>query len=594
MEKKKLFASLLGAGVVMAAPWHSFAQENQSAQPAAEQQNQTASQQWAKDVSGQQNPAGQSQEVPPQQVADGGTEAVAEAQAENGVPAQERQDAETVLRTLMEKKGWKDGWDSEKKRFIAVGVTSFKSPDPAKQKDLQRRRRFAAKEAVLLAKARLIQFMLQEMSAEDKIITPGTDLNKAMNAEVEQLMDDVARQKEIVADLLKKHDSAEAEQLRGTPFSKRLDDLLAAIIKKLDKEYNANKHDEAAAARYKVAVENLKREKAHYEALVKKAESMKNNIKETQKTSVKSFAEMPIFGASVMLQTESWDKDGTYQVAVMLAWSNVLERAARAIVTGEKYSIKPNAKNKSVHEWLKNQDLASMVGPRQYIDNKGNRWFLGIAAQPAGRKLHPRTRHINQQTARLWASQEALYSVFADVKAQETAEEMMNVRGAGKDADGNEDFSEQTAGTFARNMQQKVNGFKIRGGQILLAKTVKHPITGDDIYVVVYGFDPMSYGPALKAWERNYATKVQMERHQTVERGRQAAVNDAVKAATNDPKDFKRGYNKQQKSLNRELQRRQQKKGGVRVYNQGSNTKSAPAKSTSGTFGGDTDVSDDF
>ena len=167
---------------------------------------------------------------------------------------------------------------------------------------------------------------------------------------------------------------------------------------------------------------------------------------------------MPLFGASVMLQTESWDKDGTYQVSVMLVWSNVLERAARAIVTGENYKIKPNAKNSTVHEWLSKQDLASMVGPRQFVDNKGNRWFLGIAAQPQGRKLHPRVRHTNQQTARLWASQDALFSVFADVKVQEVAEEMMNVRSAGKDAEGNEDFTEQTADTMTRNLEQKVAG----------------------------------------------------------------------------------------------------------------------------------------
>ena len=577
MESKKVFAALLGAGLAVVAPATAQAQEAAAA-PAAPAAQEAA-------------PA---QEMPPQQVTDGGVAAVTEAQSENGVPAQERQGAEDVLRKLMAKRGWNESWDNDKKRFIAVGTATFKSADPAKQKDLQARRRFAAKEAALIAKAKLIQFLRQEMSAEDQIVTPGTDLNKAMNAEIENLLANVARQKEFVASLAEKADRTEAEALRGTSLTQRLDDLIAALIKKLDKEYKADKRDEAAIARHKAALEELKREKAHYEDLVKRANSLRNQIVETQKSSVKSMAAMPVFGSTVMLQTESWDKDGTYQVSVMLAWSNVLERAARAIVTGEKYSVKPNAKNTPIHTWLEKQDLASMVGSRQFIDNKGNRWFLGIAAEPCGRKLHPRTRNINQQRARLFASQEALYGVFADVRAQEAAADMMTVRSAGKDSEGNEEFSEQTAGTFARNMEQKVKGLTIRGGQVLMSKTVVHPITGDEIYVVVYGFNPLSVGPALKAWQRNYATRVQMERHQTVERGRQAAVNDAVKAATNDPKDFKRGYNQQQKSLNRELQSRQPKKGGVRVLDTEAGTSSAPTKSTSGTFGGDSNVSDDF
>jgi len=581
---QRFAAAVLGLGTALALSLPVNAQDEQTGeQQSAQQQTQETA----------QNPAPQ-QEMPPQQVADGGTAAVAEAQDENGVPIPEREDAESVLRKLMEKKGWNDGWDDAKKRFIAVGVANFKSSDPAKQKDLQLRRRLAAKEAALIAKARLIQFMKQEMSAEDQIITPGTDLNKAMNAEVENLMADVARQKELVASLLEKTDRAEAEVLRGTPFSKRLDDLLAAAIKKLDKEYNTNKHDEAAAARYKAAKENLERERAYYAELLKKADSLRNSVVETQKSSIKSMAAMPVFGATVMLQTESWDKDGTYQIAVMLAWSNVLERAARAAVTGEKYFVKAKPQTLSVHDWIKQQDLASMVGARQYIDNNGFRWFLGIAAEPAGRKLHPRTRQFNQQRARLFASQEAAYAMYGDIFAKEQAEDMMIARSAGKDENGNEDFTEQTASTFARNLSQKIEKMTLRGGQVMLSKSVKHPITGEDIYVVVYGISPQNYGPALKAWERNYATKVQMERHQTVERGRQAAVDAAVKDATNDPKDFKKGYNQQQQSLNRELQRRQPQKGGVRVYDKGANTPTAPAKSTSGTFGGDTNVSDDF
>ena len=173
MEKKKLFATLLGAGVVMATPWNSFAQENQAAaepaaQPAAEQQAPAQAEQ---------------QPAPAQAVTDGGVDAVNAAQEGGQAESEENKEAESVLRSIMEKKGWEEGWDPKKKRFIAVGTATFKSADPAKQNDLQVRRRFAVKEAGLIAKSKIITFMRQEMEAEDQIVTPGTDLNKAMNAE---------------------------------------------------------------------------------------------------------------------------------------------------------------------------------------------------------------------------------------------------------------------------------------------------------------------------------------------------------------------------------------------------------------------------
>jgi len=415
-----------------------------------------------------------------------------------------------------------------------------------------------------------------------------------MNAEVETLMENVARQREVLADLLSQKDKAAAEELRGTTFGDRLNDLMAAAIKKLDAEYDANARDKAAAAKYKAAVEKYKAEKAHFDELVKKAESLRNSVTETQTSTVKSMAAMPLFGATVMLQTESWDPDGTYQVAVMMVWSNVLERAARAIVTGEKFTAKPSPNGKTVQEWLKSQDLSCMIGARQYIDKFGNRWFLGIAAEPVGRHLHPRVRNANKQRAGLFANQEAIYCVSSDVKTQEAAADMMQARESKTDDD-QKDINEITASTMARNLSQKAK-MTIRGGQELRTATVKHPISGQDIYVVVYGYNPMSVGPALAAYARNYATKVEFERHQTVERGRQAAAEAAVNAAKNRPEDFKKGYNQQTESINKELQRRKpQQPKGVRVQNSGSGArKAAPAKASSGTFGGDVDVGDDF
>ena len=231
----KLFKMLLFGAVISTAGAVS-AQENQAApeQPAAAQ---PAAEQQAPANAEQQQPA------PAQTVTDGGVEAVNAAQEGGQAEPEENKDAETVLRSIMEKKGWEENWDPKKKRFIAIGTVTFKSAEPAKQKDLQRRRRRAVAEASLIAKSKIITFLRQEADAETQIVTPGTDLNKAMNAEIENLMEDIARQREILADLLAKKNKAEADELRGTTFGDRLNYLMDAAIKKLDKEYDANARD---------------------------------------------------------------------------------------------------------------------------------------------------------------------------------------------------------------------------------------------------------------------------------------------------------------------------------------------------------------
>lgn len=534
------------------------------------------------------------QEPVPQEVADGGTEAVQEAQ-EVDVQEEPAKSATELLQNIMQEKGWDEGWDDGKKRFITIGSAIFKSTNPAAQKDFQVRRRFAAKEAALLAKQNIISFILNEMEAEDKLVTPGTDVNKELNFDIENAMNNVAAQKEVLAQLLEKVNKAEADVLRGTTFGDRCNDMMSAIIKKLDKEYDKNARDKAAKAKYDAVVKAFENEKARYNELVKKAEALKGKEVGKQTSMVKAMSAMPLFGATVMLQTESWDKaTGDYQVAVMMVWSNTLERASRAIVTGEPFAVKPKPSAGTVQEWLKKQDLAMMVGPRTFLDKDGQRWFLGVAAESQSPKLHARIRQQNQQRARLFAMQEAVYSVSADVKAQEAAADAMSIR-EGKNEAGEQDFNEITASSFAQNLSQKAK-MAIRGGQVLFRKTVTHPVTNDKIYVVVYGYNPNSVKAALHMYTRNYATKVQAERYQTVEKGRKQAAKNAVEKAKNRPEDFRKGYNQQSGAIKKELQRRApQKPKGKRIINKGTTApQAAPKEATSGVFGGDVSVDDDF
>ena len=570
MEKKKLFATLLGVGLAVGTPWQGFAQEQAAPQQTAAQPAEVA--------------------MPPQEVTDAGVEAVREAQEGAPAPVEKFQEARAVLKKQAKNRKWKEGYDQKKKRIIVIESADFKTADPASDASFFIKREMAAKKAVLSAKVSIIQYINQDMSAIDLVNMPGTDVNKALGAERERLNAQLAQQKEVLVKMLEKVDKAEADVLRGTTFGDRLNDLMAAAIKKLDKEYDASARDKQAKANYEAAKAGFETAQRKYDELKEKAEAMQEKVRERQESAVESMAKMPLYGSSVIMQTESWNKNnGRYQVAVMLCWSYAMERSARAIVTGEEYKVKSSASAKSVQDWIEDQNPATMVGPRQYIDKNGNRWFLGITARPYDDELSSSERRKNKGITEMFAQQMAAFCVWADVESYKMAKQALESRGNAKVQ------RDVVAESYSEKLTQSFRNKKIRGMQRLFSEEMTHPITGNTIYVAVYGLNSSAAKSALAIEKLNYATKVMDNRYQTVERGRDAANRAAVKASENRAEDFQKGYKQQSKAINRELQRRKPvKRGGTNIINNTQNQPVQKRQSTSGTFGGDADVSDDF
>lgn len=525
---------------------------------------------------------------------DGGTEIVEIAQESEPAPASPKfKSASKLLKELAKKKGWKENWDEDKQRIIVFVDADFTTKDPKNDKDLFVKREMAAKKAALMGKAAIIETINTEMSASDKLDMPGTDVNKELGAEAEKVKNAMVEQQMMLASLLEKYDEAEAEVLRGTTFGDRLKELLEATIKKLDKEYDPDKRDEVAMARLEKVQAAYEAVSEEFEALKEKAEKLQESVQERQESSVETLARMPLYGATVIMQTESWDPStGKYQVAMAYTWSKALERAVRAIVTGEDYKTKPG--KKSVNDWLDDQDLATMVGSRQYLDNKGNRWFLGITARKYDDNMNSTARSRNKLATEQFAKQMAAFCVFGDVESYKMAQQAKETRG-----DGEGDYAEQldaVAESAAQKLTQAFSKKTIRGLQKLATQETQHPVTGDDILIVVYGVNASSAAKALEIEKINYATKVMDNQYQTVERGRKAANEAKVKASENRAEDFQKGYKQQSDAIQGELDQRAEEKKpkGIRVINKGQAPVNRVKQNTGGAFGGDVDVDDDF
>lgn len=568
--KHKLFVSLLGVGLAFGASYQLSAQEAQEQTQEAEQVPQ--------------------QQAPAQAVSDGGVEAVREAQ-EMQVPPPEKKfkNAKAVLNDLVKGKKWTTGWDKKKKRYIVIESATFTCADPASDKNFIFLREAAIKRAILQGKAKIIEFCNSKMDAIDMVHTPGTDLNKELEKDRASIETELVSEKEALAQLLEKTNKAEADTLRETTFANRLDDAMAAIIKKIDNEYNANSRNQKAQARLEELKKRFEVSKKRIEELERKAKARKGKLARKQVSGVTTFASMPLYGATGIFQTESWDGKN-YQVAIALCWSNVLERAARAIVTGEDFKIKPKANGITLEEWLEKQNLATIVGPRQFIDKDGNRWFIGVCAAPYDDSLNEIKLERNKDLAEQFAKGVTAFSVWGDVESYKCAQMAVHTK----------EFGDSTINNVATSMEKKltqtIQGKTIRGLQEIKSEEVENPISGKTIYVSVYAIDPASAATALEVEKINYATKIMDERHQTIERGREAANKAAVQAAKNRPEDFARGAQDQARHLGNELGKRRPavRKGTNIIQDPAPVQRKSNARSTAGTFSGDADVDDDF
>ena len=96
-----------------------------------------------------------------------------------------------------------------------------------------------------------------------------------------------------------------------------------------------------------------------------------------------------IFGMNALFWAENVTQDGMLQMAVAFVWSPKLAQSSYAALMGEP-SLEPEAVAKgelSLEEWIntpENQDLTKFGAFRYYVDNRGERWFLGASARAGG------------------------------------------------------------------------------------------------------------------------------------------------------------------------------------------------------------------
>jgi len=525
---------------------------------------------------------------------DDGVKAVNTAQEEKMTEAasSEEETARNILERVQKDREWFTDDDGESLRIFQIDHVEFEVEDPVNDPDFMKKRLLASAQAALQAKIKIIEQIDQVASAKTYMSIPGTAAHEQLSAERDKIEKQIAKAQKALSDLLEDVDAAEAKAIRGATLTDRLNALMDAAIKKLDSQYSAESIDTKKKEAFIKVKAEYELAQQQYEKLLARAEEMKERVVSAKSSTAEKVSAMPLFGATVIQQAESF-VDGKYQVAVLMAWSMALEESARAIVTGADVALAPRPGAKKMQKWLYEQDLASMIGPRNYIDANGDRWFLGIAAFDYDDTLTSFQREVNKGQAELFAGQMAQFSLMADVEMRKKAEIVLEQRMKGI----GEKTEDLVADSLASTIMEEIKEKHFPGLGERRATSVKHPITGRKIWVSVYGINSSDAKKCLAIERINIATKIESNKQQAREEGRKMANEAAIKESINNPVDVARGQVEQGGAIRAEVQRREAEKqpqGFRQIITPQPTKKKEEAKSTQGVFMGDVDVSDDF
>jgi hypothetical protein len=124
------------------------------------------------------------------------------------------------------------------------------------------------------------------------------------------------------------------------------------------------------------------------------------------------------------------------------------------------------------------------------------------------------------------AKKEVAMSLFADMESKKRAETVMIER-----TDAQRQDASQALGSYAASLRSSIKNRSISGLQKLYAKKVTHPISGQKIYIAVYGMSSSTARKALAMQGSNYVTQLLDIKSQQKLKGTKAGLKAAVHAA---------------------------------------------------------------
>lgn len=548
----------------------------------------------------------ESEQVKPVLPADDGQKIVVEAQAEKEqAVASEAKEAEgptatTIVQNLLAgldetgkpvagKKKYKQGFDPVRRAIIHIGTAMAPVANPASSANYIQVRQMLAQEAVLNAKVKIIRELRQYVSAAESI--GGSDTQEA-DAFKKKHAEEYARleaQRAKVLALVEELDAAEAARLKGRTLLDDWNSMVDAVVKKLDKDYDPSKAQAEKVARCAMVKEAVAEAKATLKAL---EEAAAKTPMAKNKSDFSTYFDMDLYGVTVLFQAESYDADGNYEVAVASVWSPKLQDRAIKMLNGIKLDAGNNGEM-SLDDWLRANDgnLAAMVGPRQYTDDKGIAHILGIAACEVPKNANRRQNAFEKTD--LTAEQTVSFALYESTKGNKSKfDEMLKY-----DGDDNSAKENDTLGGYAKTITGIIAKRPVSGLSVIYQTQKIHPISQKKIYIAVASIDGNLSEVAEGLLDEATAAKMEDIAHLKIKAGRQAVRDAAAKAAEQSSRPYDAGVELGARSLSDKVNKRAGNVAPGMIVVEPTAvtpTTTGPAKARTGVFSGDTRANDDF
>lgn len=441
--------------------------------------------------------------------------------------------AANELNAYAVEKGYKIGWDEEKERILVIESMSFDIKNPEVSSDYIALRKENISALLLRAKASIIKTIYSEMDAERVLRIPGNPIADQIKEENEQFEKQLKASEKQLARL--GANLAEAKADKESMSSAELMATISTWFTEAERDNIAAKYDADKKELYANAKADFERAKDEHEALLEKAEQLKGKVNRELNTTMSLNSSMQIHGCTVLQQAEQiTEQNGRYkcEIAIIYSWSNERMIASKSVLSGEPLSLKPG--KLSITQWLQkkysNNSLAEWVGPRSYIDSKGNLWFLGI--MPAACSTRSSIEDKNIQSAELEARAEVRFAIYADAFTKQDLEkvlqtkDVMTTEGLADESKAYTAYSEMTGERFKKigvSGEQKLGTFKMKDS------------TGQDINVVVCGVNASSAKAMKDIQKQMHVMGLEINKTLEFERGRQQRMREQTEASRDNP-----------------------------------------------------------
>ena len=418
--------------------------------------------------------------------------------------------------------------------FVAVGTAVLPEPDPASNPDFLTMRRIKASEASLEAKRQFIEFIRTTMSAEDVITMPESPFSTEFDNKMKATQNKINKAFRNYKLALRKANKAEAAKFNGIDFSVLAKEGITATIKRINPEFDASKVEKKLADDLAKAKADLEATETDLNNLKNELETLRGSLQQENVSSIETFSKMNVVGLVPIASFESWDGE-QYATTIVSIWTTKEEERARMLYSGQDVAYDPGSL--SVKDFINSTDWSTAQGVRKFFDDKGNFWLISIGSSPLKGKSSKATRTAKGQ-AQLSAQKQIAFVLFSEASSKRSAKEKLQEVTTGNVGE----TENQSVTSFAETISQKVEDLDIQGMSQLKGKKYTHPISGQEMFVSIYGISSKAVRQA-QLMEASQARVTQdMIRENQRSKGVKAGFDKAIDDAKKDKSSFQKGF----------------------------------------------------